>query len=137
MNEEVSNDTSKHVITGPLPKTLAELRQGKPARIVSIKAAMRPHYDALYDDATEKGEQFRRLLNGVTNSESVEGTTRLDDAWAANMIREDAREKGNQIVGTQNLDTLVSRLRALMDDDGIGRKSRREAGEAEDDKTEE
>jgi hypothetical protein len=113
-------------VANPLPRTVAELRKDRPQRPPSIIAAARVHYDALFDDTSERGAQFRLLLEGFINPDTVEGTTRLDDAEAARMMREHAREVGDDYFGRKNLATTIYALRIIMDKDGINRSKLRE-----------
>jgi transcriptional regulator of acetoin/glycerol metabolism len=69
--------------------------------------------------------EYQRLLDAVTSEDAVEGSLTIDDAKAAEMIRTEAAKKGNRLVASKKLGTIVQALHVVMRRYGISRKERR------------
>jgi transcriptional regulator of acetoin/glycerol metabolism len=104
-----------------LPKTVADLldqRKGNRARTLNDDV------EAIHLSLWEVPE-YQRLLDAVTSEDAVEGSLTIDDAKAAEMIRTEAAKKGNRLVASKKLGTIVQALHVVMRRYGISRKERR------------
>jgi hypothetical protein len=104
----------------PLPKTVADLmafRKTKSARTLNdlVEAA----YLKLYDN-----EKFNAYLNAVYDEQAVEGSTSIDNAMAALMIKELAKKDGVVELSSQKLASISKALNIVGRRYGFSRKER-------------
>jgi hypothetical protein len=104
----------------PLPSTVQDLQA---MRKVFHQPTLNDRVDTIFVHLWEN-EQFRRLLDGVYDSDTVEGSRSADDIFAAVMIRDAAKQRGDLYVAGKNAATLSRSMRVVAKRYGIGRKER-------------
>jgi len=72
-----------------------------------------------------KNEQYIRYCDAISDEQSVEGSTKIDDVKAAEMIR-DAAEKMNSPVANEKLRAIIHAQNVAMRRYGQSRKERRD-----------
>ena len=98
-----------NVAVVPLPKTVVDLiNQRKGVFEKSLNDVVEEAYLKLWDDA-----KFRRLIEGTTDSDCVEGSETCDDHEAAKMIR-DLLYREKSPYADKKIHTFKLSLRVVM-----------------------
>lgn len=110
-----------HVAAPPLPATvqdLLELRKNKSLR--TLNDQVEELYLMLFNDP-----EFTSYTEAVYDEQAVEGSLAIDNAKAAEMLRDKAREVGNEYVSKQKLASLIKSMNVVQRRYGISRNERR------------
>jgi hypothetical protein len=112
----------REVSPPPLPTRTEDLLA---QRKLKAKRTINDHVEDvivnLWEDKT-----FMKLLDGVYDSMTVEGSMDVDDVMAANMIRQEAKKNNKDELANQKLDAIVRAMRVVLRRYGQGRKERRD-----------
>jgi hypothetical protein len=90
------------------------------APIRSLNDQVEGIHCSLYED-----KEYRAFLYAVYKEQTIEGSFAADNAMAAGIIRNRAREIGNIEVSRQKLATIVKALNVVLRRHGLDRKTRR------------
>lgn len=129
VNENQTHETGNPEVvvskstTIALPRTVEALMAN---RKKPMKTTLNDQVDAIHLQLWTD-ERYQALLDAVDHSGAVEGNFNIDDTYAAQMIRDHARENGVPYVANQKIATLVRALKIVMRRYGISRKERGEA----------
>jgi hypothetical protein len=106
----------------PLPTTSQEWREHRKLK------ARRTINDLVEDIVVRLWEDkdFLKFVDAVYDSDTVEGSMDIDDMMAAMMIRDLAKETGNDELAEKKLDVIVHAMRVVLRRYGQGRKERRD-----------
>lgn len=111
---------SDNPVGKPLPKTVFDLMSQRKGRFErTLNDIVEESYLKLFEDAA-----FRRFLEGVSDSECLEGSESCDDHEAAKMIREYLR-KENSPYGNKPIHSFKIALKVVLRRYNQTRKERR------------
>lgn len=105
----------------PIPQSRTELLAGKKTVLPNLNTEVDIIHLILYDDP-----EYRKFFIAIYNQQAIEGHIKLDDGEAAGMIRDHAKEIGNDFVAQQTKNSIIKALHVVAKRYGIDRKSRRE-----------
>jgi hypothetical protein len=105
----------------PLPPTVSELLARKTMKAVRT---LNDDVDDIHVALWENNEEYMRLLDAVYDEDAVEGSLAIDNAKAAEMIRDYAKRNGVTYVANKKLATLVKSLNVVLRRYRITRKQR-------------
>lgn len=103
----------------PLPATVQDLEA---MRKVFHQPTLNDRVDAIFVRLW-LNDEFRRLLDGVYDEDTVEGSRSADDLFAAIMIRNEAKES-DPYVANKKAATISRALKVVAKRYGISRKER-------------
>jgi hypothetical protein len=73
---------------------------------------------------TESSDKFVAYISATSNVDAVEGSTRTDDKFAANEIREYAKEHRISIIADLKVDAIVPSMKVALERLHLTRKER-------------
>jgi len=113
----------------PVPTRLEDWHYRNPHRKTIIDYVDEVHRELMVSDA---GVDYRKYLDPIFDSESIEGKMARDDQEAARLIREYARDNTDKHahVATANLQTVMSAMFRVWNLYNMGRRQRANAYEA-------
>lgn len=88
----------------------------------SLNDAVEAHHTKLMNGRL--AEKYFKFLDALHDSQAQEGSLAADNFSAVTMIREQARNEGDRLVGEQNLATLNRSLGVVLKRYGLSRKER-------------
>ena len=105
----------------PLPTTTQDL-------LAQRRLKAKRTINDLVEDVVIKlweNDTFMKLIDAVYDSDTVEGSMDIDDTLAAMMIRDAAKEAGNEELAGKKLDVIVHAMRVVLRRYGQDRRERR------------
>lgn len=121
----MSDHATNRLPTYPLPETREAMLATRktPARANLFEQVERAH--VLLYDPTDPDSVYHRYLDAVWPEASMEGWLVLDDAKAANLIKQCADGHDDlHLIKQSNTATLIKALRVVLRRYGLDRKSR-------------
>jgi hypothetical protein len=94
-------------------------------RKIKSMPSLNDHVEDLHRMLWDDSAEYRAYLEAVWDSDAVEGALAIDNVFAAEMIRDQAREIPGNIVGNKKLDTIVKSLGVILRRYENSRKERR------------
>lgn len=118
---------SNNLIKRPLPTSVVEM-EGQ--RVVQDRVNLNDMVEAMHKRLYSNPVYFA-LIDGVWDSESVEGSLAADNYKAADMIREEAKSQGIAMLAGKNWATISKSLGVVLRRFQIDRKTRRQTVDGE------
>lgn len=111
----------RKVVATPLPKTVEEMLS---QRTKKVFRNLNDEIDALHIGLYSTNAEYMALLEAVTNAGAKEGRLIYDDSRAAILLRDYAKETGNDYVASKRIGEIVHSLRVVLKWYNISRTQR-------------
>ncbi len=105
----------------PLPATVSDLVSRK---TMQPRRTLNDYVDDIHLSLWEKNRDYMRLLDAVSDEDAVEGSLSIDNAKAAEIIRDHAVKNGVNYVAEKKLATIVRSLNVVLRRYHMTRKER-------------
>ena len=115
-------DNLARKFVAPVPATFAEWVRKTEFNRTNNDRVEDLHIKLLNDPKTSG--KYIETLQAVTDAEAVEGSLAIDNADAARMIRDLARNSGDRIIGSLKLKAIVTHLNVVLKRYGMLRSQR-------------
>ncbi len=105
----------------PLPATVSEMLARKTMKPIRT---LNDYVDDIHVALWESNSEYVKLLDAVYDEDAVEGSLAIDNAKAAELIRDYAKHNGIAYVAGKKLATIVKSLNVVLRRYHITRKER-------------
>lgn len=113
----------------PVPRDVSGWEKSVP--LFNLNEAVRGVFWKILAGETDiEREDFLKYLDGIYDSQTIEGTLALDNAEAARIIRNTAKKLGQSRLGETKLDAVIKSLNHVLKRAGLARKDRRDEAES-------